>query len=215
VDHGRETAGQGAKIMRNTIILIICFVLISNCSCDHSVHKTVKTRVYCGKLKWYKGTGFFVDTDKLFTAAHIVTKTTNDKVTLIDVINEEKERSREYTFNSTLDTALIKTSEFYCSDPWTLCPNLENVENVHIIGIINDKMKILKTTVQRFADGNIYLNIEISEGYSGAPIIDNKQNCVIGLVSGNYGNIGFGPNVETLYKFMKKSKMRQSTAISK
>ena len=132
------------------------------------------------------GTGFWLSEDSMRTAWHVVSDAENDTVTIAYGI-EEPSATEQIITKIGYDIASIDFDESVSESVWDLCKNKDALR-VEMIGALHDGIETILANVIDF-DGEYYtIDKPVVHGYSGGPLIDVDNDCVLGVITMRSGN---------------------------
>jgi len=143
------------------------------------------------------GTGFFILDNEMITAKHLVGDDTGLTLEILGPgIN--KKSSNYYTIGNT-DSILVIFDETIADDPFTICDTVEINASVDMVGALGrwDDLSIVAAEVASYDDDSITLDVPIASKFSGGPILDVPNKCVIGSISAYNDNETIGVNLTT------------------
>ena len=164
------------------------------------------------------GTGFFIDTDTILTASHVVQDSIRLDIT-IPSIGKKKFKTELICFNPYYDFAILKVINLKSENYLKLGDSnmIKSGDKVLALGypLGQDKLKFTAGIISGIHNGEIQTDAPINPGNSGGPLL-NKSNEVIGInVSGyrNADNIGYAVPINR-FKLYEESMRTSNKKIS-
>jgi len=170
--------------------VFLFFVLLIGCEYS-DIHKVCVNYLESDSVC---GTGFFVESDVLLTAYHVVAKTKDNVLTVVGPgVNKT---SHTWDCDEDADICEIYFDEEITEHFLPVCKNIPSVgAEVDVVGYPGFKRKIRTTifnkVVEDFSNDHQIMFLEFENdfvpGFSGGPVIAVNYGCVFGMALGMWG----------------------------
>lgn len=147
----------------------------------------------------YCGTGFFIAPDTLITADHIVDKARDGVLTIVGPgVNEKiKKFTRRL---SGADVTIAHSDHDITYNIGRVCHEVISGANVEMRGdgTRYTSQRITEGTLATASHHNLFIEGTVSAGYSGGPVVDMDQACIIGSIIGTLDEFTVAANLVEL-----------------
>lgn len=171
--------------------LLVCAFGMMFCSCDHSdVHKVCVNHLEPDSAC---GTGFFIESEVMMAAYHVIAASEDNVVTVIGPgVNIT---SSDWDCDEDADVCEVYFDEKITEHVMPLCRDIPDVgAEVDYIGFSRSKRRKTESTTftrEVFSPSTQIMFLEFDSafrpGFSGGPIISVKDCCVFGMILGAWG----------------------------
>ena len=199
----------------SAIFVLSLYVTSSYGSEDHSQYTGIVQLIIIddssSSLGVHRGSAVFIASNTLITAAHIITKLSNNtKENIFFIDSKTKEKvfiTKILHLDLKYDLAVLKTGSYYSNTYYPLSPNkTEILSKISLIGFPDSNFCVVKGYVLNQFD--FFMNTNISEelpsygGFSGGAVFQSNTNKLAGIIIRYLG-------ISSYIQYISASKIKQ------